>query len=390
MERMIDLLIIDFCEWIKENFSKRKQEEKENQPTSVMINSRAVEIDFCEWIEKENIGSDIIEKIYLMPMVVFERFADRFCQETGKGEDTKSKLKRYFKGSRSNTFWNKLKKILPSSEKYERKPFEYIYQRYLYNTARYKCIILPIRSDYKNFQKLVVRKWMELNRISDNYLDIYYCFLNYGKTGHDLMEELHCLSKKFWAKLPCIIIWKENMKEAMCISINELTAEDVFYMIVGNNGIIDSIIEGKTLNEIVEGVSVMGEKRRNKERATYEYVQKAEGSNNQQNMIIGSTGVNILNGVCSENSNAFFKEIEEAIRLISSSELNQVQKEELKSILEEARDSVKENSKDKKTSSKSRFSTFCKLADEKILPIIAALADFITIASFFGLKMMGA
>ncbi len=41
----------------------------------------------------------------------------------------------------------------------------------------------------------------------------------------------------------------------MCIPINELSVEDVYYMIAGNGGIVDLIIERKTINEIVEGCS---------------------------------------------------------------------------------------------------------------------------------------
>ena len=70
------------------------------------------------------------------------------------------------------------------------------------------------------------------------------------------------------------------MDEAMCIPINELSVEDVYYMIAGNGGIVDLIIEGKTINEIVEGVNDMGEERRNKDRPFNKYVQNA----NEQQM----------------------------------------------------------------------------------------------------------
>lgn len=176
------------------------------------------------------------------------------------------------------------------------------------------------------------------------------------------------------------------MDEAMCIPINELLVEDVYYMIAGNGGIVDLIIEGKTINEIVEGVNDMGEERRNKDRPFNKYVQNANGATNvQQSMVVDSSGTTISGNFFAENTDAFMKEIAEAIRLVASSELDEVQKKEVQSILEEAKESVQEKSKEKASSSKKRFSTFLTFAGNTAQKLISALAGLATIARFFGI-----
>lgn len=51
----------------------------------LMIEDEPVEIDFLEWIEEQNIGKDVIEKVDLMPVEVFEEYAQRFCEDMGRG-----------------------------------------------------------------------------------------------------------------------------------------------------------------------------------------------------------------------------------------------------------------------------------------------------------------
>ena len=232
----------------------------------------------------------------------------------------------------------------------------------------------------------MTNRWKDLNDASDDYLDIYYCFENYGESGHDLMKQLHYLPEKLHAKLPCIALWKENMDEAMCIPINELSVEDVYYMIAGVGGIVDLIIEGKTINEIVEGVNDMGEERRNKERPFNKYVQNANGATNvQQSMVVNSSNTTISGELLAENIDTFVKEISKAISLVESSELDELQKKEVKSILEEAKESVQEKSEEKTSSSKKRFFTFLAFAGNSAQKLISALAGLSTIAKFFGI-----
>lgn len=361
-------------------------DQEQNPFLQLMIAENAIEIEFLEWIEQENIGKEAVEKIDLMPIDVFEKYAHCFCESTGNGISSQRKLVKSFKQSASGSLLSKLRNLLPYDSAYRKRTFRYVSQRYFADKAIYKCVLLPIKADYDKFHELVVKRWKDLNDTSANYLDIYYCFANYGESGHDLMKQLHYLPEKYHAKLPCILIWKEKMDEARCIPINELSVEDVYYMMAGNGGIVDLIIEGKTLNEIVEGVNDMGEERRNKSRPFNKYVQNANGATNvQQSMVIDSIGTTILGEIFSENMENFVKEIEEAIDLVASSELNDTQKKEVQSILEEAKESYKEKSKEKALSSKKRFSTFLAFAGNAATKLITTLAGLTTIAKFFGI-----
>lgn len=376
-------LVDNLRKYYKDSLSN---EQDKNPFLQLMIAGNAIEIEFLEWVEQENIGKEVVEKIDLMPIDVFDKYAQRFCESTGNSISIQRKLVKRFKQSASGSLLSKLSSLLPYDSAYRKRNFRYVSQRYLTEKATYKCVLLPLKLDYDKFHELVVERWKDLNDASADYLDIYYCFANYGESGYDLMKQLHYLPEKFHAKLPCIVLWKEKMDEAMCISINELSVEDVYYMIAGNGGIVDLIIEGKTLNEIVEGVNDMGEERRNKNRPFNKYVQNANGAKNvQQSMVVDSNGVTISGDFFSENTDSFMKEIAEAIDLVASSELNDTQKKEVQSIMEEAKESYQEKSKEKALSSKKRFSTFLAFAGDAAAKLITSLAGLATIANFFGI-----
>ena len=377
------VLVDSLRECYKDSLSK---DQERNPILQLMISSKAIEVEFLEWITQENIGKEAVEKIDLMPVDVFEEYAHRFCVDTGNGVSVKRKLVKSFKRSDPGSLLSKLSRLLPYDNAYRKRNLRYVSQRYLTDKAIYKCVLLPIEADYDKFYELVTTRWKDLNDTSADYLDIYYCFVNYCESGHDLMKQLHYLPEKFHAKLPCIALWKENMDQAMCIPINELSVEDVYYMIAGPGGIVDLIIEGKAINEIVEGVNDMGEERRNKDRPFNKYVQNANGATNvQQNMVVDSRDTTISGDFFIENTDTFMKEMAEAISLVTSSELDEVQKKEVQSILEEAKESVQEKSEEKASSSKKRFSTFLAFAGNAAQKLISALAGLATIAKFFGI-----
>lgn len=377
-----DVLIDNVRKCYRDSLS---EDQEQNPILQLMIEGKAIEVEFLEWIEQENMGKEVVEKIDLMPVDVFEEYACRFCEDTGNGVSIKRRLVKSFKRSDSGSLLSKLSRLLPYDNAYRKRNLKYVSQRYLTDKAIYKCVLLPIEADYDKFHELVTKRWKDLNDTSADYLDIYYCFANYGESGHDLMRQLHYLPEKFHAKLPCIALWKENMDEAMCIPINELSVEDVYYMIAGVGGIIDLIIEEKTINEIVEGVNDMGEERRNKDRPFNKYVQNANGATNvQQSMVVDSSNTTISGEFFVVNTDTFIKEIAKAISLVESSELDEIQKNEVKSILEEAKESVQEKSVEKASSSKKRFLTFLAFAGNAAQKLIAALAGLSTIVKFFG------
>ena len=151
-----------------------RNDQKKNPILELMVGSKAIEIEFLEWIEQENIGKEVVEKIDLMPVDVFEEYAFRFCEDTGNGGAVKRRLVKSFKRSDPGNLLNKLSRLLPYDNAYRKRNFRYVSQRYLADKAIYKCVLLPIEADYDKFHELVTNRWKDLNDTSADYLDIYY------------------------------------------------------------------------------------------------------------------------------------------------------------------------------------------------------------------------
>jgi len=322
-------------------------------------------------------GKDVIEKVDLMPVQVFEEYARRFCEDTGRGVAARQKLVKRFKRSEPGSILSKLNQLLPYDSVYRKKNLRYVSQRYLADSDTYKCLLLPIKSDYPVFRRLVTERWKDLNDLSADYLDIYYCFENYGASGYDLMRQLNYLPEKVHAKLPCVILWKEKMDEALCTSIDGLSTEDVYYLV---REIVDLIIQGKTLNEIVEGVNNMGDEKRNKDRPIMNYNLSANGATNVNQAVV-TGNENIVSQSTSQNDNSdFIRELNQAIHIVTQSELSENQKKILIDIFEDAK------KKDKQEETKARFSTFIAFAGNTAEKLIDIFAGLTTIATFFGLN----
>lgn len=345
----------------------------------LMIEDEPVEIDFLEWIEEQNIGKDVVEKVDLMPVEVFEEYAQRFCEDTGRGIATRQKLVNRFKRSEPGSMLSKLNELLPYNSAYRKKNFRHVSQRYLEDSDTYKCLLLPIKADYPMFRRLVTEHWKDLNDLSADYLDIYYCFENYGASGYDMVKQLHYLPDKVHAKLPCIILWKENMDEGLCIPIDGLSVEDVYYLV---REVVDLIIQGKTLNEIVEGANDMGNEKRNKDRPIMNYNLSADGATNVNQAVVTGDG-NVVSQSTSKNEiDNFVKELNQAIDIVAKSELSEEQKKILMDIFEDAK------KKDKQEEAKARFSTFIAFAGKTAAKLIDVFAGLATIAAFFGLNQV--
>lgn len=184
---------------------------------------------------------------------------------------------------------------------------------------------------------------------------------------------------KVHAKLPCIIIWKENMDQGLCISIDGLSAEDVYYLI---REIVDLIIQGKSLKEIVEGANDMGNDRRNKDRPITNYNLSADSANNVNQAVV-TCGGNVVSQSASKNEiDNFVKELNQAIDIVAKSELSEEQKKILTDIFEDAK------KKDKQEEAKARFSTFIAFAGKTAAKLIDVFAGLATIATFFGLSQV--
>ena len=100
-----------------------QENQEESSLLHLMIEDEPVEIDFLEWLEEESIEKDVVEKVDLMPVDVFEEYAQRFCEDTGREIATRQKLVNRFKRSEPGSMLSKLNKLLPYDSAYRKKNF---------------------------------------------------------------------------------------------------------------------------------------------------------------------------------------------------------------------------------------------------------------------------
>lgn len=154
MQHLSPCTLIDNLRYCYRNNLSIDQEK--NPILELMVASKAIEIEFLEWTEQqENNGKEVVEKIDLMPVDVFEEYAFRFCEDTGNGEVVKRRLVKSFKRSDPGNLLTKLSMLLPYDNAYRKRNFRYVSQRYLTDKAIYKCMLLPIEADYDKFHELV-------------------------------------------------------------------------------------------------------------------------------------------------------------------------------------------------------------------------------------------
>lgn len=375
-------LLIDNACYLLQQYCR----EEENDPNilELMIMGRPIEIDFLEWIEHEKTNDESIIKIDLMPLDVFEKYVLMFCEETGKDKADARKLIKSFKQSDPGSLIHKLNRLLPYNDVYRKKNLRYVSQRYLSEKIPFKCVILPLEADDEKYHELITYRWKDLNDLSSDYLDIYYCYANYGQSGYDLMQQLSCLPNKFHAKLPCILLWDDDLENAYPVDISQFNPEEIYYLI---RQIVDLIIEEKPFDEIVKGVNNMSEEKRHKEHPFIKVEQHANGASNVQQIgVVDGDHVSITGKFLIENSREFIREAQEALKLITENdELNAAQKENLASIITEAQEGVQQNSTDKVQNSKERFKTFMVFVGNTATKLISSLAGLSTIAKFFGI-----
>lgn len=69
-----------------------------------MMEDEPIEVDFLKWLEEENIGKNVVEKVDLMPLEVFEEYVQQFCKDTGRSVVAKQKLVKRFKNRNQETY----------------------------------------------------------------------------------------------------------------------------------------------------------------------------------------------------------------------------------------------------------------------------------------------
>ena len=220
-----------------------------------------IESDFLEWLIKTS-GEPI--DIRKMPLRVFERLADQFQVECNKSNKDKEKLIRSFKQKDFIILSGKLLALLPSKTAKRAKDLGYIVERYQDSSVPFKCFIMPLQVEMKEYKDLIEKHWTDLHHLSGNYLDIYYTNVDYGKSGYEIMNRMNFIPDRLKTKAPIIVIWDTDLSKAQGIDINRLNNADIFEVI---RSIVNSIQNKYELDEIVKEANQLGKKLRDEHRA---------------------------------------------------------------------------------------------------------------------------
>ena len=126
----------------------------------------------------------------------------------------------------------------------------------------------------------------------------------------------------------------------------------------------------------------MGDEKRNKNRPITNYNLSANGATNVNQAVV-TGNENIVSQSTSQNDNSdFIRELNQAIHIVTQSELSENQKKILTDIFEDAK------KKNKQEEAKERFLTFIVFAGNTAAKLIDAFAGLATLAAFFGLNQV--
>ncbi|MCD8014458.1 MAG: hypothetical protein LUG99_15030 [Lachnospiraceae bacterium] len=338
--------------------------------------AKPVEVDFLEWLANDYDEKHIL-KLGTMPMDIFEDLVDNFQKETGRSNRDVKKLVHEFKSSDTHGIRYKLSKLLPEDNKYRKKDMQYIFDRYMNPDIPYKCIVLPIQTDIEEYGRLIEDYWYDLNEMSGDYLDIYYANAEYGQSGYKIMKDLNCLPEKMNGKLPCILIWQQEMKDGKTIDISRLGAEGIFNTF---SAVVQGIQDKMELDQIIVKVEKMRNDQLNQNQTTHN---EFYNYGTMRDAVVGDhSAIMVI-----EDKTEFFSEAQEAKKMISqSNEITVEQRQELLEIIDIAVNGIRDDSAEAQEISKARFGTVIKCCGKTMVKLLGALSSLTSIAGFFGLS----
>lgn len=341
-----------------------------------------IEVDFLEWLIQTS-GEPI--DFQKMPLKTFEMLASKFQLECKKTEYEKQKLIRSFKQTNSIVLSEKLATVLPLNTVKRAKDLGYILNRYQNRNIRFKCFIVPLQADSEEYIELMEKRWYDLHYLSGDYLDIYYSKTDYGKSGYQIANQMFHIPNYLKTKAPVIVLWENDLKNARGIDITRLDNIAIFEVI---RSIVNSIQDGKNLDQIVEEANRMSKELRDELRAINHNTLTISGNA----VITGSVAVvndhgEMITNVGQRTDDAIIlHELEEAKAIIREfPDLKDRQKQLINEIFEEARSAIKENSVEKKEISKKHFKDAVDLIGigSKLL---SALSGLVNVLKFFGIS----
>lgn len=346
-------------------------------------NDLNVEIDFLEWlIRTKNQPIDIRN----MPLKSFEKLVEEFRTDCDKDNYDIKKLIKSFKQKDYVALSTRLLSKLPINTAKRAKDLGYIVDRYQDKNVLYKCVIIPLQADSKEYQELIEKRWEDLHHLSGDYLDIYYAATDYGKSGYEIMKKISCIPDTLKTQAPVIVIWNSDISKAQGVDIYKLDNTDIFDII---RKIVSLIKKQKDLDVIVTEANNMSKELKEQHRV----VSKTINNNVVKNIgtiygnAISQNDGNMTNNIqISEiDKNEIFDEIKQAIRIISNyTDIEISQRERLLEILQDVDNSVHNGSQEDQVRSKTSFNDAIRFLGKTGLNLIETLAGLTSILTFFG------
>lgn len=318
-----------------------------------------VEIEFFEWIEENRI--DPVE-IIKMPKEKFEEMVNAFARERNR-RNSKNLVEKLYSAFQMD--------ILSKQ-----------YIRYS-NSNIVKCLFLQLGAN-KTFPNFIHNYWDDLHFLSKDYLDIFYSESELWKSGYIVKEYIHKLHVPETA-IPCLVLWRETIEEALYIELFDLEENEVFQII---QLIVEMLKNNYDLETVCRETKNMADKKRAEKRHTHitnvSVTQTAE--NVYGNMVGNATNSTITSVHISKNDDKeLAKEIEVATQRINEiAELSLDQKQFIVELLEELA-AAKEDAD--KVACKKSFAAFVKGLGSTADKVISSLANLATIAGFLGIMM---
>lgn len=341
-----------------------------------------IESDFLEWLIKTN-GEPI--DIRKMPLSVFEKIADKFKIDCNKSNKDRDKLIKSFKQKDLIVLSEKLLTVLPIKTARRAKDLGYIIERYQDKNIPYKCLIMPLQADSKEYVDLIEKRWEDIHYLSGNYLDIYYSAVDYGKSGYEIMNQINFIPDRLKAKVPVIVIWNTDLNNAQGIDINRLNNADIFDVI---RTIVNSIKNKNSLSKIVEEANQMTKKLREEHRAiNYNTI----NNNGTITGNVAAVNYGVMSASIAEEiyDIKLINEIEKARKIIESFEdINEIQKQRLLSIMDETKSAVELNVDEKQKESKKNFKDAICFMGNLGVKLISALSGLTNLLKFFGFSQV--
>jgi len=233
-----------------------------------------VNLDFCEWLKAKVTSGE------------WSGFSER---------NTRERTKIWFM-EKANEYFNANRHSAEDTEKLKTRLLDWLCDtksdRYFDNNIKYKCLILPFGVD-SDIHKELMTEWHDvLHKISGNFLDIYYAENDFERSCYKIIGEMKSIPQNgIINKLPCILLWEENIGRFDTVNINKLEVDDIFEVI---GKIVASIKAKKTLERIIEEaqqVSVDCVERNRNTASNIDYRQFVSEVNNAISRIDGSVEI---------------------------------------------------------------------------------------------------